>query len=524
MGNLRYDPRVLTPGREYQRAGIDRTLAFLSTAARGEKLFLTAPTGSGKGLIQAEVMRLSREAGRRYYFVAPTIEICCGVFDKMFPAMRIWESSESAARVACEEYGLYSTKRLLNLAIAGVVPLPDGVLVDEAHHTVDDTNLALYDVLGRPPVVGFSATYYRGTPASTNLLRSRWGEPIELISLAAAVRSGVIACPTWDCWPLVNDDLIEVSNGEFVVSQMDGAVDDAMGELMTRCGQFCRDGMWDRPTTIVFPSVSSARAGYEALTAARLPAVLVTGETTGRAALFDRVIRREAVLCQVRVVGEGTDLPLRRMIDLAPTMSPLLWMQRVGRTTRPVGTEANPEYIACCHNLTRHAYLWHGLVPPTAIRAAQVAWGKDYQPSRRHFGRALGLEGFGRFKPAFVPLSDGTCAMMYALQNKGGTEQYAVVLKPDEPKPWYFARQQSAAVFDGVNKKYTREHRGAWERVREVPDVQGCVSLATEPMSPPMARWWKNGAGRYGLDATAEVDRRTFAALPILRDTGVRLS
>ncbi len=169
------------------------------------------------------------------------------------------------------------------------------------------------------------------------------------------------------------------------------------------------------------------------------------------------VVNRKALMVQIKVVGEGVDLPLRRLIDAAPTMSPVFWRQRIGRIMRPVNgellcpachsnreygppcplchdegrvKEAPPEYIVTNHNLLRHGYLLKGVLPPKAFRDATTAWGPDFKPSRRVVARAAGLNGLGKFSPSQIPLSDGTFWWMFVLGAPDGSKQYAVLVNP----------------------------------------------------------------------------------------------
>src|SRR5262249_39773823 len=136
---------------------------------------------------------------------------------------------------------------------------------------------------------------------------------------------------------------------------------------------------WDRPTMLALPSVETAAGCLHALAAAGLPAALVTGETSqaARQEAFTATVAREQVLIQIGVVSEGVDLLLRRLVDPLPTLSPVRWVQLLGRITRPVPPgEAAPEYWGCCRNLERHAYLLEGLVPLPALAQAQAAFGR----------------------------------------------------------------------------------------------------------------------------------------------------
>ena len=217
-------------------------------------------------------------------------------------------------------------------------------------------------------------------------------------------------------------------------------------------------------------------------------------------------------------------------IDLAPTMSPVRWVQRLGRIKRPVGLgELPPEYIACCHNITRHGYLEADVLPPTAFLDAQKAWGEKYKPTRKSLARAIGFDGFGRFQVATVPLASGLLVSLYALQTKNGLAQYAVVLRPDKPDPYYFVKHNvltgETGTFtkpDGTVIQFNKKTYGPWERIAGLPELTGCVSIPEDRFTENMLNKWKELAGRYGLDADFAPDGRTFQILPICWNTKTR--
>lgn len=525
----------MTSLRPFQTRAVGDALQFLRGAGRDQTRMYVSPTGSGKSYMEAAV---HRELGPRdHHLVVPTIEIATGIAEKLRGGP-VPDESEARLRKLTESLGIYTAKRYYNLLLAGVVggeiPYPKWTSWDEGHHSTANTYTGLYDLLGRPPRSLWTATDYRGTPKETQeLLESCNAGVFRVITLKEAVADGYVARPNFEVWPLLNDDLISVVNGEFVVRQVDSMIRDKMSELVERVGMFFdrTTGLWDRPTMLTFTSVAQVGYAETAFKAAGLPTVSVTGITRGRNALFEQVVSRQAVLLQINVVSEGVDLPIRRMLDLSPTLSPLRWMQRVGRITRPTGEhEAPPEYIACCHNLSRHAYLWHGLIPAGQIKKAQVVWGDEWKPQRRHLARAIGLEGFGRFAVSHIPLADGMTASFYGLQTKEGSDQYALFLHPLAP-PVFFHRHNDWAEGEhvlkvlpsgkeiiGRKRKYAR-----WSVIPKLPDLEGCVSLDTSPMSPGQAAMWKQHAAAFGLDPDANPDRRQFQLLPILRNTGLRI-
>lgn len=492
---------------------------------------IVSPTGSGKSYMQVDV--LSRVPG--LVQAVPSVEIAAGLFHKLTgQSLDGW--SEARARAATEGRSIFTSKRLLNLLVDAKIALPRFLSFDESHHTTDDTHTTLHAITGMVPAVGWTATPYRGTPAETKKLHDSWPTRTVALTLKDAVARGIVSQPTFATWPLLNDDLIDVSNGEFKVTSVDSHLRNKLDDVVDRLGQFCtvtRPDPWDRPTMIAVCSKAAVELVTHALNSRGMAAVGVTEKSTRaeRDAAFADAVARRKVLVQINVVSEGVDLPLRRLIDLSPTMSPVRWVQRLGRIKRPVGPgEPPPEYIACCHNITRHGYLEADVLPPSAFLDAQKAWGEEYKPTRKSLARAIGLDGFGRFQVSTVPLTNGLLVSLYALQTKDGLTQYAVVLRPDRERPYYFRKVNvltgEKGTFtkpDGTVIQFNKKEYGPWEEVPSLPDVQGCVSIPAERITEKMAKkTWPELAGRYGLDPEFEPDGKTFQILPIAWNTKVR--
>lgn len=524
--------------RDEQERAVQAMIGHALTAVPGPQagMAVVSPTGTGKSYLLAEAHRRLTLLDKLVYTTFPSHEIAAGVWGELHGV-----APDTAKQKVMEADGFWTIKRLHNELLAARVAIPDVLVDDECHHGTDDTHVLVHGVCGFCPHLGTTATDYRGTPAETQKFRQTWNKQYRVLTLAEAVRLGRLSQPTWTVWPLLNDELIDVTNGEFSVSSVESHLRTVLADVVDRVGAFYsgtsgpKPGAWDRPTMIAVSSVGAVEALVAALNTAGYPAVGVTGETPAktRTEHFAACIGRRVILVQIRVVGEGVDLPIRRLIDLAPTTSPVLWMQRVGRITRPVGAdECAPEYIACCHNLSRHAYLWYGVMPVSAIAAAQKAWGDDFKPSKRFLARAVDVEGLGRFQPAAVPLANGTTATLYVMTTRDGLAEYAVMLHPLRPEPWFFAREnvltgerKSFETDSGHTVEYNEKEFGKWEAVAKLPDVRGCHSIKLKPLTPAQASWWKKPVNekRFGLATTAEITNREFAALPILSNSGVRL-
>lgn len=502
---------------DYQPKAIQEAVEFVKTSPRGSRRLYSSPTGTGKSRIQNGI----RETLTSHIQIVPSIEIAAGMLGC------------PASFDETEPQGVFTIKRALNVW-SNAPTRCLSASIDEGHHSSNDEHQTLFELMGNPTLLGFTASPYRGTPQETKKLYDYWGGVTKILTIHEATERGVISIPSFDVWPLVNDDLIEVQNGEFTVRQVDSAVRDVAGELTRRIGQFFRGSLWDRATCVFLPSVATLRHFEELFSAAGLPFVSITSETGQRQELLSRVVSRECILLNISVIGEGVDLPLRRLIDVAPTMSPVRWIQRVGRITRPVGEiecsicdgtsyirESPPSYITTNHNLTRHAYLYEGMIPPVALRDNRAAWGKDWKPNRRHLTRAIGIEGFGRFKPSEVPLFDGSFGTLYAFQVKGGTHQYAVLLLPSSADSVFFHRENSKA--ERVDEDTWIRSWGKWKVIGSLPNVEGCVSIKPGMISPKQVSWWVNSASKYGLDPQAEVNNRVFLILPVLSDTRLKV-
>lgn len=501
--------------RDYQSAFAADAEAWVQAAGGAHRRRLyAAPTGAGKSVCELLLLDHLPNA----LLVTPRLEIVAGMLGKLGVDTSSWSDSRLAAEALARR--ITTPIRACNLLARGELPFrPDAVILDEAHHDLADSYRDLSAYLGPVPWVGLTATPYRGTPAQTVELHDRWGGEITwIISLAQSVERGYLSVPEPVVWPLVDDDEIEVQNGEIAVRQAGQAVRDRLEEVAARCREFAAAGRWDRPTMLAVPSTACVPAMMEVLESIGLPAVGVTQHTTrpDRLRAFAAVARAEAALVQIDVVSEGVDLPIRRLIDLKPTLSPVRWLQQVGRITRPVADgERPPEYYCCCRNLERHGYLFEGLLPARRVAESQRAFGG---PTRRASVRALGLEGLGRFAAAEVPLAGGLTGHLYSLVSISGFDrvEYAVLVHPLSAEVLYATRTSTRDSGDSVRW-------GRWRRIDRLPDLRGFASAAARPLSEKQAAWWSRDAERFGLDPAAKPNRRSFAALPVLRDLGLRM-
>lgn len=514
-------------------------------AKPGDRRLYASPTGTGKSVMALMLLHDLPNA----VLITPRLEIIAGMLNKGGVNTKGWSDEKLAEEaLSCR---ITTPVRFRNMLAKGTFPFAvHQVIIDEAHHDLANTYSELQAYLGQVVWIGLTATPFRGTPKGTQELLEKWGGVTNVLTMAQAVERGCLSVPVPQVWPLVDDDTVTISNGEFVVAALDAAVTQSLDEVVRRCGQFGRErldvtttenvryigGSWDRPTLFACPTTITCHLLAERLNDAGLPADVVVQDTprSERNRIFAAAMLGETAVVQIDVVSEGVDLPFRRLIDLRPTMSPVKWMQQVGRITRPIASgilpvdvnaesygpariaEPLPEYYYCNRNLERHGYLFNGAMPPSYIAEAQQAFAK---PTNRVAARAFGLENIGRFAAAELPMLDGCIGSMYMLVSvdKFAKTEYAAIIHPAVSDVLY-ARRVSTRGDDGQFKW------GKWAHIDAIPDLQGFGSAPAKTLTDKQAAWWVRSAQRLGLDpSVAKVNKRNFAALPLLTDLGFKL-
>lgn len=495
--------------RPYQESAVRDALEFIRSG--GTRKCYVSPTGTGKSVIESAILDELLRDKRDALLITPRLEIVQGILAKRGIDTRGYTDTK-LANVGIEHRVTTPIRARNRLNSNDLGYWPTTLLFDEVHHSTAFTWQELSLLAGRQQL-GFTATPFRGTPKGTKEFLDYWGTPHWIMKLHEASEQGFLAFPDFKFVPLVDDDLISVTNGEFVVR-----TSDKLGSRYSELGGLLRDAP-ARPTLVTVPNRASAGECLTAFRNCGIEAEVVLGTTnrTAREDIFRRTVAGQTILIAVNVVSEGVDLPLRRLVDISPTMSPVVFVQRVGRVMRP--TSEIPEVWMCCRNLERHAYLLEGCLPLEKVSAAQSAFGA---PSKRASIRVTGLEGLGKFRPVAVPFADGTHGSLYSLRvidaNKH-VREYVLLLHPSRVTPLIATR------VNGSDSSGNRQY-GTWSKIDAIPDFTAGApgSMPSGDCTPAMVNWWKKSAKYHGLDPDATVNRKQFQALPVLANLRERVS
>jgi len=516
-----------------------RALPPTAPEAQRRRLY-SMPTGTGKGTAQLALLTEFRCGAVNAWIFTPSLEVLRGYLERC-GAGDLSDASEDKLAELGEGIFCTTPTRARNRILAGERGAPDVILYDEVHHATEgnDVSGTLFALAPLACWLGFTATPYRGSPRGTLELERAWPDQVEVLNIPEAVQLGAWALPTFEVVALVDDDQVKVAGGDFQSKAAGALVGSRIEDLALLVGQRLdadtdawqdahpgtpangRPNVWV-PTAVTVPNTETAGLLVEALDRRGLLAYRVGQDTNAkeRHRAYAECRDGVAVLVSVKVLAEGVDLPwLRRLIDARPTLSPVAWLQQVGRITRP--GPIRPQYIAVCRNLERHAYLLQGLVPRTVIAKAQEAFG---EPSKRGAGRAIGLEALTKFKQISLPLADGVRGSMFALYSSdretGIITEWAVLLDPTSERHVSACRKVDAKQTD------PKQRYGKWSLAAIPEGLEGFATSGFRgKVSEKQSTWWSRAAARHGLDrnAVGSLTQRQFAALPVLSDLGLTM-
>lgn len=503
--------------RPYQETAVKKAL----TAAPKSMTLLSSPTGTGKGTMQLALLKRLRKSGVRAWIVTPSIEVLRGYLERCGASERLLDGGSSKLARLGRKIFVTTPVRLRNALRGRIVRKngkrvkvttrpPEVLIIDEAHHATDHTIAGggLRELCPEAKFIGFTATPFRSTPEESGDLLTTWGKVHFVLSIPDAIEQNAWALPTWRVEPLINDDNCGIVAGDIDADEATITAASPLADLIASLDL-------NTPTCV---TVSTTRAAKEVTTElqkngvdARI--VLSTTPTAERAEAY-KVVKSggRAVLVSVRVLGEGVDLPwLRRWVDASPTLSPVAFLQKLGRITRPHAS-GQPEYVGTCRNLERHGYLLQGILPRTVVKEVQEKFGGG---SRRG-ARAGMLKGVGKLKPIELPLTGGIKGTLWSLWhpsvNGGSGYERCVLLDPTNDRV-------ISAVRTIDPTKEGKDKWGPWTREETPGKLSGFKSRGMAgKISETQAKWWKRESENRGLDGSVVPTRAQFRALPVLKD------
>lgn len=345
--------------REYQLRAVDRVREAIAQLV--SFVLFVLPTGGGKTVVAAYIIRCAIERGSRVLFVAHRRELIRQTFCKLLRSgipvheIGIVMAGVSTARpheagpcdlsLKDDELWKYARRRpAARVQVASIdtlrrAPKPEAdlVIVDEAHRALAASYKLLREWYAKAVHLGLTATPVRGDGAP---LGSEYQALIEVASIRELIDWGFLVEPK--AWTVPAGSLpdlrkVKVTAGDYKLDDLDKACNQGalVGDIVDH---WQRRGGGQR--TVCFAvSIEHSKTIVERFRAAGIAAEHLDGETPteDRDAILARLERGETrVVSNCNVLCEGWDMPSVKTLILArPTKSLGLCLQMAGRILRP---------------------------------------------------------------------------------------------------------------------------------------------------------------------------------------------
>lgn len=317
-------------------------------------IILESPTGSGKTLLTAHMIKGAQAKGLNAWFLMHRIEL----LDPQ--AIRAFSEAGVDFGIVAPGYSMDNSKNVQLCSIGtlrrrmDLLRIPDLVVYDEAHHIASKTWAEIHVAYPKAFHIGLTATPERldGKGLGTYFQEMVRGPGVRWLIDNGFLSDYRLVLPPGG----VNADGIHRQMGDFNRHELAEA---ASGPTIT--GNAIREYLkYARGKRAIARHVNielSQRLAAD-FRASGVPAIHVDGKTPRlerRAAMDDFVAGKILVLCNVDLFSEGVNVPaVEAILDLNPTESLTLCLQFWGRGLRPAPGKTKAIIIDMAGNFHRH--------------------------------------------------------------------------------------------------------------------------------------------------------------------------
>jgi superfamily II DNA or RNA helicase len=319
----------------FQSRAIEQLDAAVATGKRAPLLVL--PTGSGKTVMAAAMMRRAVEGGQRALFLAPRRELVAQTCGKLaglrhgviLAGAEARQDLYASVQVASIDTLLSRVVRRRRLTL----PDFDLVIVDEAHLSITAARTALLALWPKALRIGLTATPTRKDGRALGLL---YDVLIEPATTAELVREKFLVPARY--FSLSEPDLsrVQIVAGDYHAGELESAVNrpELVGDVVAHWLKHAGT----RRTVVFATSIAHSAALCAEFLRAGVAAEHVDANTPQvlREETFERFRSGQTqVLTNCFLASYGFDLPALSCVVLArPTRSLMLYLQMVGRGLR----------------------------------------------------------------------------------------------------------------------------------------------------------------------------------------------
>ncbi len=336
--------------RPYQQDLIDRTRALMHQGVRS--IILQAPTGAGKTLLTAKMLKTAADKGFRAIFSVHRIEL-------IRQSMRAFHSVGVHHGIIAPGF-LEDPKPMVQIASIQTlsrrlhkVKPPRLFIIDEAHHTPAGSWSKVLKAFPNAYHIGLTATPER---LDGKGLGDWFKEIIHGPSVASLIEEGFLCSYRLYAPGGVSVAGVSTRMGDFAKAELGAAADKPTitGDAIKHYQRLASG----KRAVVFCVSIEHSKHVVQQFNAAGIPAAHVDGETE----TYERDARIKQfeageilVLSNVELFSEGFDLPaIECAILLRPTKSLGLYLQQVGRSLRPSPGKEGAIILDHAGNCARH--------------------------------------------------------------------------------------------------------------------------------------------------------------------------
>ncbi len=355
MGGARMSALSLRP---YQVEKISEARALMAQGKRS--ICLVSPTGSGKTVMSAQIIRGALDKGKRVLFLAHRRELIDQCADKL-REIGIWEYG---IILAGHPQALNPDAQIQIASIQSIarreLPPADLIVIDECHHALSSQYLTLLKNYPDAYVLGMTATPQR---LDGKGLSDLFHELIDVATVPKLIAQGFLVAP--ECFGPSLETLAQLREAIASVGTTAGDYDDGeLGEAMdnaTLIGDIFEH--WQklataRKTIIFAASVAHSQHIVSHFNRHGVVAAHVDGAMSQRERASVIHAWREGkvqVVSNCQILTEGFDFPELSCCILArPTKSVALYLQMVGRIMRPAPGKESAIVLDHAGNIEDH--------------------------------------------------------------------------------------------------------------------------------------------------------------------------
>jgi DNA repair protein RadD len=325
-------------GEKILRPDQERAIALLrqSLGSGKKRPMIAAPTGFGKTVVAAAIVKGALAKRRRVIFTVPAIELIDQTVE------RLWEDGIRDVGVLQGSHPLTDYSRQIQVASVQTlarrkIPPADLVLIDEAHRRFDSVSKWMADPdWAKVPFVGLSATpWARG-------LGKDYDDLLIPTTISELIAAGHLS--GFKVFAPSHPDLsgVAIKAGDYDEGQLSTVMQD--GKLVADIVSTWLERAEGRPTLVFGVDRAHAKKLQTQFEASGVAAGYVDGwmERDERNKVRDDFrAGRLQVVCNVGVLTTGVDWDVRCIVLARPTRSEMLFVQIIGRGLRTAPGKAD---------------------------------------------------------------------------------------------------------------------------------------------------------------------------------------